>query len=108
MLDLPHGPAVVQLSPAAGATAGVTARLRLAELRDLGAAVTRCRRMLDLDADPAAVDDVLGADPALAPLVAAHPGAAYRPLRTPTSWRCGPCSASRYRWPAPARSPRGC
>src|SRR3954449_5617920 len=74
VLDLPHGPAVVRLSPAAGGGAGVTARLKLAELRDLGAAVTRCRRMLDLDADPAAVDDVLGADPALAALVAAAPG----------------------------------
>jgi AraC family transcriptional regulator, regulatory protein of adaptative response / DNA-3-methyladenine glycosylase II len=30
--------------------------------------------MLDLDADPTAVDDVLGADPALAPLVATGPG----------------------------------
>ena len=30
--------------------------------------------MLDLDADPAAVDDVLGADPALAPLVGTAPG----------------------------------
>jgi AraC family transcriptional regulator of adaptative response / DNA-3-methyladenine glycosylase II len=74
VLDLPHGPAVVALSPAADGGPAVTARLRLAELRDLGAAVTRCRRMLDLDADPAAVDDVLGADPALAPLVAAAPG----------------------------------
>jgi AraC family transcriptional regulator of adaptative response / DNA-3-methyladenine glycosylase II len=74
VLDLPHGPAVVQLSPAADGGPAVTARLRLAELRDLGAAVTRCRRMLDLDADPSAVDDVLGADPALAPLVAAAPG----------------------------------
>ena len=42
------------------------ARLQLTELRDLGVAVSRCRRMLDLDADPAAVDAVLGADPALA------------------------------------------
>lgn len=74
VLDLPHGPAVVQLSPAVGGGAGVTARLRVAELRDLGAAVTRCRRMLDLDADPAAVDDVLGADPALAPVVGTAPG----------------------------------
>jgi AraC family transcriptional regulator of adaptative response / DNA-3-methyladenine glycosylase II len=74
VLDLPHGPAVVQLSPAPDGGAGVTVRLRLAELRDLGAAVTRCRRMLDLDADPAAVDDVLGADPALAPLVTTAPG----------------------------------
>jgi AraC family transcriptional regulator, regulatory protein of adaptative response / DNA-3-methyladenine glycosylase II len=74
VLDLPHGPAVVRLSPARDGGPAVTARLRLAELRDLGAAVTRCRRMLDLDADPMAVDDVLGADPALAPLVAAAPG----------------------------------
>jgi len=72
VLDLPHGPAVVRLSLGEGAA--VTARLRLAELRDLGAAVTRCRRMLDLDADPAAVDDVLGADPALAAVVASAPG----------------------------------
>ncbi|MGY1849440.1 DNA-3-methyladenine glycosylase 2 family protein [Blastococcus sp. SYSU DS1021] len=74
VLDLPHGPAVVRLSPAADGSAAVTARLRLTELRDLGAAVTRCRRMLDLDADPAAVDEALGGDPALAALVAAAPG----------------------------------
>ncbi|MGY2065558.1 AlkA N-terminal domain-containing protein [Blastococcus sp. SYSU DS0619] len=74
VLDLPHGPAVVRLSPAPDGGAAVSARLRLTELRDLGAAVSRCRRMLDLDADPTAVDDVLAADPALAPLVAAAPG----------------------------------
>jgi AraC family transcriptional regulator of adaptative response / DNA-3-methyladenine glycosylase II len=74
VLDLPHGPSVVHLSPAPDGGAAVSARLGLAELRDLGAAVTRCRRMLDLDADPTAVDDVLGADPGLAPLVASAPG----------------------------------
>ncbi|WP_236827939.1 MULTISPECIES: AlkA N-terminal domain-containing protein [unclassified Blastococcus] len=74
VLDLPHGPAVVRLSPSADGGPGVTAQLRLTELRDLGAAVTRCRRLLDLDADPAAVDGALAADPALAPLVAAAPG----------------------------------
>ncbi|WP_091325943.1 AlkA N-terminal domain-containing protein [Geodermatophilus ruber] len=74
VLDLPHGPAVVQLSPAPDGAAAVTARLRPAELRDLGVAVSRCRRMLDLDADPAAVDDTLGADPTLAALVAGAPG----------------------------------
>jgi AraC family transcriptional regulator of adaptative response / DNA-3-methyladenine glycosylase II len=73
VLDLPHGPAVVHLSPTVGAP-GVTARLRLSQLRDLGAAVSRCRRLLDLDADPMAVDEVLGADPALGELVAAAPG----------------------------------
>jgi AraC family transcriptional regulator of adaptative response / DNA-3-methyladenine glycosylase II len=74
VLDLPHGPAVVRLSPAPDGGAAVTVRLLLTELRDLGVAVTRCRRLLDLDADPAAVDGVLGADPALAPLVAVAPG----------------------------------
>ncbi|MGY2127601.1 AlkA N-terminal domain-containing protein [Blastococcus sp. SYSU DS0617] len=73
VLDLPHGPGTVALSPAPGGGA-VTARLHLAQLRDLGVAVSRCRRMLDLDADPVAVDAVLGADPALAELVAAAPG----------------------------------
>src|SRR3954447_5140079 len=46
VLDMPHGPAVVRLSPAQHGGPAVTARLRLASLRDLGAAVTRCRRML--------------------------------------------------------------
>ncbi len=71
VLALPHGPATVALTPA---TDHVTAQLQLADLRDLGPAVERCRRVLDLDADPRAVDDLLGADPLLAPLVAATPG----------------------------------
>jgi AraC family transcriptional regulator, regulatory protein of adaptative response / DNA-3-methyladenine glycosylase II len=74
-LRLPHGSGVVELSagPPAGAPY-VRAVLRLEDLRDLGAAVARCRRLLDLDADPAAVDAQLGTDPLLAPLVAAAPG----------------------------------
>jgi AraC family transcriptional regulator of adaptative response / DNA-3-methyladenine glycosylase II len=48
--------------------------LRLADVRDLGVAVARCRRLLDLDADPVAVAAVLASDPLLAPLVAARPG----------------------------------
>ena len=39
-----------------------------------GSAVNRCRRLLDLDADPVAVAEILGRDPALGPLVAAAPG----------------------------------
>jgi AraC family transcriptional regulator, regulatory protein of adaptative response / DNA-3-methyladenine glycosylase II len=74
VLDLPHGPGVVHLSPAPDGGPAVTARLELRALRDLGTAVARCRRMLDLDADPAAVDDALGADPVLAGPVAAAPG----------------------------------
>jgi AraC family transcriptional regulator of adaptative response / DNA-3-methyladenine glycosylase II len=48
--------------------------LRRADPRDEAQAVGACRRLLDLDADPGAVDGALGDDPALAPLVAATPG----------------------------------
>ncbi|CCH21259.1 Transcriptional regulator, AraC family [Micromonospora lupini str. Lupac 08] len=70
-LRLPHGVGQVALTPADG---HVAATLRLADLRDLAPAVARCRRLLDLDADPVAVDATLAADPALAPAVAAEPG----------------------------------
>jgi AraC family transcriptional regulator of adaptative response / DNA-3-methyladenine glycosylase II len=70
-LRLPHGPAVVTLRPEPD---HVAARLRLADDRDEAAAVALCRHLLDLDADPAAVDGTLGLDPVLAPLVAAAPG----------------------------------
>ena len=69
-LRLPHGPAEVALTPLPGY---VAAALRLADVRDLAPAVARCRRLLDLDADPEAVDALLGADPALAELVAREP-----------------------------------
>jgi AraC family transcriptional regulator of adaptative response / DNA-3-methyladenine glycosylase II len=70
-LRLPHGHGIVALAPAEG---HIECRLRLADLRDLTAAVQRCRRLLDLDADPAAPAEVLGGDPLLAPLVRAAPG----------------------------------
>ncbi|SCL13591.1 DNA-3-methyladenine glycosylase 2 family protein [Micromonospora inyonensis] len=77
-LSLPHGPGEAALTPTAGY---VSATLRLADLRDLAPAVARCRRLLDLDADPVAVDATLAADPALAGPVAAEPG--VRLPRTP-------------------------
>jgi 3-methyladenine DNA glycosylase/8-oxoguanine DNA glycosylase len=49
-------------------------RLHLTDLRDLTTANQRMRRLLDLDADPCAVAERLGADPSLAPHVAARPG----------------------------------
>lgn len=52
----------------------VMARLNLADVRDLAAAVHRCRRMLDLDADPVAVDAHLAEDRTLRTMVAARPG----------------------------------
>jgi AraC family transcriptional regulator, regulatory protein of adaptative response / DNA-3-methyladenine glycosylase II len=71
VLSLPHGYGTVALRPDDGS---VRCELRLDDWRDLQAAVHRCRRMLDLDADPVAVDSVLGQDPVLASLVAARPG----------------------------------
>lgn len=70
-LDLPHAAATATLVPADD---HIRAQLHLGDLRDLTAAVARLRRLLDLDADPVAVDAHLAADPLLAPLVAARPG----------------------------------
>lgn len=70
-LRLPHGNAVVSLTPAPD---HVRCLLSLGDLRDVATATARCRRLLDLDADPNAVIATLGADPALAPIVAAAPG----------------------------------
>ncbi|MFB7598403.1 DNA-3-methyladenine glycosylase 2 family protein [Streptomyces sp. NPDC056160] len=86
-LRLPYGTGIVAVDErpgaprtASGAHPGgwLEARLHLTDPRDLTTAVQRLRRLFDLDADPYAVDDRLGADPGLAPLVAARPG-----LRSP-------------------------
>jgi AraC family transcriptional regulator, regulatory protein of adaptative response / DNA-3-methyladenine glycosylase II len=71
VLRLPGGPGTVTLRPAPD---HVQATFRLATVADLGAAVARCRRLLDLDADPESYLPVLAADPALAPLAKAVPG----------------------------------
>jgi AraC family transcriptional regulator of adaptative response / DNA-3-methyladenine glycosylase II len=70
-LSLPRGAGLVELAPAEGY---VRCTLRLQDLRDLAAAVQRCRRLLDLDADPVAVAEQLGSDPVLDPLVRHAPG----------------------------------
>ncbi|KUM76104.1 AraC family transcriptional regulator [Streptomyces curacoi] len=87
-LRLPHGTGIVAVAerlggvgrqaPSAHSGGWLDARLHLTDLRDLTTAVQRLRRLFDLDADPYAVDERLGADPRLAPLVAARPG-----LRSP-------------------------
>lgn len=100
-LRLPYGTAIAEVDERgtggstagdkAGSTAGNTAgntagagrgwldcRLHLTDLRDLTTAVQRVRRLFDLDADPYAVVERLGADEALRPLVEAAPG-----LRSP-------------------------
>jgi AraC family transcriptional regulator, regulatory protein of adaptative response / DNA-3-methyladenine glycosylase II len=76
-LALPHGPGTVTLTPDDGFVRCV---LRLHDLRDLGTATARCRRLLDLDADPVGLADALGDDPTVGPLVRLRPG-----LRLPGS-----------------------
>jgi AraC family transcriptional regulator of adaptative response / DNA-3-methyladenine glycosylase II len=70
-LRLPYGHGVVALTPQPD---HIACRLTLSDLRDLTVAISRCRRMLDLDADPVAIDDQLRTDPLLAPLVDKAPG----------------------------------
>ncbi|MCY0940293.1 MULTISPECIES: DNA-3-methyladenine glycosylase 2 family protein [Streptomyces] len=70
-LRLPYGTGVVALAPRPD---HIACRLALTDLRDLTIAISRCRWMLDLDADPEAVDGQLRSDPLLAPLVDKAPG----------------------------------
>ncbi|MGW3100425.1 bifunctional transcriptional activator/DNA repair enzyme AdaA [Streptomyces sp. NPDC001100] len=84
-LRLPYGTGIVAVDERPGTLKGrlhnggwLDARLHLTDHRDLTTAVQRLRRLFDLDADPYAVDERLGADPRLGPLVAARPG-----LRSP-------------------------
>ena len=74
-LGLPGGPALAELSDGGGY---VRCQLRLTDQRDLIAAVARLRRLLDLDADPVAVDNLFDADPQLSLLVRKRAG-----LRSP-------------------------
>jgi AraC family transcriptional regulator, regulatory protein of adaptative response / DNA-3-methyladenine glycosylase II len=59
----------------------VLLRVRLPGLRGVGRVVSRCRQLLDLDADTCAITAALAADDVLAPLVAARPG-----LRVPGAY----------------------
>ncbi|MEU6280255.1 AlkA N-terminal domain-containing protein [Streptomyces sp. NPDC047028] len=70
-LRLPYGHGIAALSPRPD---HIACRLTLSDPRDLTVAISRCRRLLDLDADPVAVDDLLRTDPLLAPLVDKAPG----------------------------------
>lgn len=72
LIRLPGGLARITLSR--DELPGILCSARLDSLTDLSTLVSRVRRFLDLDADSLAIDTELGADPALAPSVAAHPG----------------------------------
>ncbi|MBX6382899.1 MAG: DNA-3-methyladenine glycosylase 2 family protein [Microbispora sp.] len=67
----------ITLRPAAG---HIRLTVQTTETHRLSRLVARCRRLLDLDADPGAVLEVLGST-SLAPLVAARPG-----LRVPGAY----------------------
>ena len=70
-IRLAHGHAVVALTPTPD---HVACQISLTDQRDLASAISRCRWMLDLDADPVAVDAVLSQDPLMSRLVASTPG----------------------------------
>ena len=73
-LALPRATGTISVTAPAPDATWVACRLRLDDFRDLPAAVERTRRLLDLDADPVAVDAVLGRDPLLRRSVRRHPG----------------------------------
>jgi AraC family transcriptional regulator of adaptative response / DNA-3-methyladenine glycosylase II len=64
---------IVEVEPMVAGNA-VRIHVQLNDLSDLNFLVQRCRRLFDLDADPAAIANVLSVDPLLAPLVDACPG----------------------------------
>jgi AraC family transcriptional regulator of adaptative response / DNA-3-methyladenine glycosylase II len=70
-MRLPRGAAVAEYSIAEG---HIDVLLSLSDLRDLTVAIGRSRRMLDLDADPVAIDETLARDRLLRPLVLAARG----------------------------------
>ncbi|QSB04655.1 DNA-3-methyladenine glycosylase 2 family protein [Natronoglycomyces albus] len=70
-MSLAHGPAILSVRPE---PEHIDCRLRLADLRDVTAGISRARWLLDLDADPQAIDAALCEDADLAALVRKSPG----------------------------------
>lgn len=75
-LSLPHGPGAVEVTAVRSVAGAWELRLQLevTHLADVAPAVARVRRLLDLDADPVAIDEALSQDPRLRALVEATPG----------------------------------
>ncbi len=75
-LALPRGPGTVDITAhfTDAAVWEVQLSVEVTDLADVGPAVSRVRRLLDLDADPVAVDAALLQDPQLAPFVRGTPG----------------------------------
>jgi len=70
-LRLPRGAGVVALEPL---DTHIQCTLRLESMADLTSAVRQCRRLLDLDADPLSVVEVLSKDRRLSSIVKKRPG----------------------------------
>src|ERR1700732_3331081 len=70
-LRLPRGAGVVALEPI---DTHIRCTLRLESMADLTSAVRQCRRLLDLDADPLSVVEVLSQDRRLVRIVKRRPG----------------------------------
>ncbi len=70
-LRLPRGAGVVALEPV---DTHIQCTLRLESMADLTSAVRQCRRLLDLDADPLSVVEVLSKDRRLSSIVKKRPG----------------------------------
>jgi AraC family transcriptional regulator of adaptative response / DNA-3-methyladenine glycosylase II len=79
-LRLNHGNAVIAVSPGPNSPGpnAVMCTLHLDNVADAQTAVQRCRRMLDLDADPDTIETHFADDPILAQLARKRPG-----LRSP-------------------------
>ena len=73
IISLPNGSGLLSLRPVSGAS-WVECSLALSDLRDVTAAAQRCRRLLDLDADPCAISGFFADDPVMGPLAADCPG----------------------------------
>lgn len=75
-LSLPNGPGAVDVTAVCSGMSEWELRLQLevTHFADVAPAVARVRRLLDLDADPVAIDEALLRDPRLRPLVEATPG----------------------------------
>ncbi|MFE7315942.1 bifunctional transcriptional activator/DNA repair enzyme AdaA [Streptomyces sp. NPDC057555] len=98
-LRLPHGAGTVVLTPQPDC---VDAQFRLEDIRDLATAIHRCRNLLDLDADPLAVTELLAGEPLMAPLATAHPGLRVPGAADPEELLL--CTALRQTLPGPQGS----
>src|SRR5438309_6237646 len=70
-LRLSRGAGIASLEPV---NSHISCTLKLESMSDLTSAVRQCRRLLDLDADPLSVVEVLSKDRRLSAIVEKHPG----------------------------------